>query len=215
MSESLTQSKIPVNNVYNINTTNTHLFKIEIDNRKSDKIEVNIGGSIQISNSKYSIDKQLSNIARIYTSNASIGYKVTDRLYLNTHFEVSHYQSQNFSTPLTIPILNAEISQSFLKNKRAIISIRAFDLLNRNISIFQAGQDNYFADQRSNIIGRFYVGLSWCSLRTLFIHRRRPVDFGHGFGRHFDRFNQRFEAEPRGIHQNSRVGFELSGRKSQ
>lgn len=149
------QNEVPINEVINENRTITHLLKLNFSNKNTDKIDVTMGGSMQYSKSTYSLDTRANNTTYTYTANASFGYKITENLYFNTKYELSHYNAENFSSKLTIPLLSAEISKTFLKHKRGILSLRFFDILDRNISIVQQSQQNYFIEQRSNIIGQY------------------------------------------------------------
>lgn len=153
----LGQNEVPVNEVMNQNKTLTHSLRLTIANKNTNKIDLLVGGSIQYSKSTYSLDERANNITYTYTATASLGYKITESLYFNTKFELSHYDAQNFSGKLTIPLLSAEIAKTFLKHKRGILSLRAFDLLNRNVSIFQQSQQNSFIEQRSNIINQYFM----------------------------------------------------------
>ncbi len=154
---SLGQNEVPINEIMNQNKTLTHLLRVSIANKNTNKLEVVVGGSIQYSKSTYSLDERANNITYTYTANTMLGYKITETLYFNTKFELNHYDAQNFSGKLTIPLLSAEIAQTFLKHKRGILSLRAFDLLDRNISIYQQSQQNSFVEQRSNIIGQYFM----------------------------------------------------------
>lgn len=154
---SLGQNEVPVNEVMNVNKTLTHQLRLNFSNRNADKLEWNLGGSVQYSKSTYSLDTRANNTTYTYITNAMIGYKFTETFYISTRYELSHYNPENFSSSLTIPLWSAEMSKTFLKHKRGIVTLRAFDLLNRNISIFQQSQQNSFVEQRSNIIGQYFM----------------------------------------------------------
>ncbi len=157
LNNSLGQNEVPINEIMNQNKTLTHSFTLGISNKNPDKLEFGMGGSIQYSKSTYSLDERANNVTYTYSANTTVGYKISETFYLNTKFELTHYDAQNFSSKLTIPLLSSEVSKTFLKHKRGILSLRAFDLLNRNISIFQQSQQNSFVEQRSNIIGQYFM----------------------------------------------------------
>ena len=154
---SLGQSEEPINNVMNVNKTITHKLNVNFTNKNTNKIEWNLGGSMQYSNATYSLDESANNTTYTYTANAMVGYKITETFYVNTRYELSHYNAPNFSNKLTIPLWSAEVSKTFLKHNRGIVTLRAFDILNRNISIFQQSQQNSFVEQRANIIGQYLM----------------------------------------------------------
>lgn len=156
-SSNYSQNEVPINNIMNINKTVLYKLNTLFSNRNADRIEFNFGGSIQYSKSTYSLDARANNTTYTYTTTAMIGYKISETFHINTKYDLSHFDARDFSSKLTIPLWSAEISKTFLKHKRGILSLRAFDLLNRNISIFQQSQQNSFVEQRSNIIGQYFM----------------------------------------------------------
>lgn len=158
--ENYSRMTAPVNDQPNINNTFTHELSLRFNNSKREKIDAEIGGSAAISTARYSIDKTLDNDYYKYSGTAKISYQPVDYLYFKTEADISYYDALNFSKPVMIPLLNAEISWYFLKAKRGVLTLEAFDLLNKNINIRRISQLNYLQETQSNIIGR-YVMLSF------------------------------------------------------
>lgn len=160
ISENYNRAVVPVNHVENINNTFTHEVNLTLANRKKEKIEAEISGSAAISSARYSLDRALNNDYYKYSGIARISYRPVSYLYFMAEADISYYDALNFSQPVTIPLLNAEVSYFFLKAKRGVLTLEAFDLLNRNTSIRRISQLNFLEEIRSNIIGR-YVMLSF------------------------------------------------------
>lgn len=157
LQESFARAVSPVNGVDNINTTWNHTFELSFNNRKKDRWDVNIGGKINISDSRYSLNKELNNTYYNYTGFAQLSYRPDDHWYFTASADLTHYTARSFDEPVTIPLLKAEVSRTFLKNDRGMLTLKGFDLLNRNTYVQRISQLNYLMDQRSNTIGRYVM----------------------------------------------------------
>lgn len=157
LQEMMARAVSPVNGVDNINTTWTHELELSIDNRKKDRWDVNVGGKINISDSRYSLNKQLNNTYYNYTGFAQLSYRPDDHWYFTVSMDLTHYTARSFNEPVTIPLLKAEVSRTFLKNDRGMLTLKGFDLLDRNTYVQRVSQLNYLMDQRSNTIGRYLM----------------------------------------------------------
>ena len=71
--------------------------------------------------------------------------------------DVTKYTNKSFGKSQSVPILGAEVSYFFLKNKRGTLSLKGWDLLNQNKIIQRFGELNYLREIRSNSIGRFVM----------------------------------------------------------
>lgn len=155
--ETYTSSQSPVNDVINQNSTFKHELEASFSNRKNDKWDLRLGGNIELSNSAYSLNKELNNTYFNYTGFAQAGYQPNDRWIFNLSADITRYAAQSFGAPVTIPILKAEFSRFILPNNRGTITLKGFDLLNKNTSVFRSSQLNYLVERRSNIIGRYFM----------------------------------------------------------
>jgi hypothetical protein len=58
---------------------------------------------------------------------------------------------------VNIPLWNASIAKSFLKNKRAEVKLSVFDLLNENKGTSTNANGNYIENTRYNVLGRYLL----------------------------------------------------------
>ena len=56
-----------------------------------------------------------------------------------------------------MPLLSAEITRYILKSNRGTITLKAYDLLDKNTGITQQSAYNYLMQQQSNTIGRYFM----------------------------------------------------------
>lgn len=160
LNETWDKTRSPVNGVYNAANTWTHELEANINNLNNNKWDIRLGGNVRITDARYSINSELNNTYYNYSLNAKTGYTPGDNWYFGVSCDMTHYSSQNFDKAVTIPILKAEISRYIFPGRRGTITLRGFDLLDRNKAIQRVSQVNFQMEQRSNTIGR-YVLLSF------------------------------------------------------
>lgn len=146
-----------VNSAENVNINLTHKLSLSIENRKKTKFDITAGGSVQITNAKFSIQKSLNNRYIDYSYFTDIRYTPGKQWNMLLTTEVTRYSAESFSSNITIPLLGAELTYYFLKNYRGAITIQGTDLLNRNTGIERSSEFNYLREQRSNMLGRLLM----------------------------------------------------------
>ncbi len=149
-----------VNGTANINTNWGHRVSLSVENRKKGKWDIVAGGSLRITDARYSVQQNLNTIYTDYSYYTEIRFNPNDSWNFFASADVTNYNDKSFGESLTVPLIAAEISYFFLANKRASISIQGADLLNQNKGIQRISELNYLRETRSNIIGR-YVMLSF------------------------------------------------------
>ena len=146
-----------VNGIQNINTSITHKLTAKINNRKTDKWDIEIGGDISLTNARYSIQKQLNREYISYSAFGEIRYKPSDNWHFRLTTDITSYSAQSFTKDITIPLMGAEVSYYFLKNKRGVLSLEGYDLLNKNTGISRVAELNYLSEVNSSTIGRYIL----------------------------------------------------------
>lgn len=146
-----------VNTIDNIARTLTHEVSLRVDNKKKQKIDAEIGGTVSFSNATYSVYKNLNNNFYNFTGFTAINYTPSDHWNFNASADVTQYNAKSFSNAVTIPIIKAEASYYFLKAKRGVLTANVFDLLNKNKGIERISELNYLRETTSNIIGRYLM----------------------------------------------------------
>ena len=146
-----------VNNVSNDNTNLSHQFQLSFDNRKKEKWDVEIGGKINLTNSRYSIQEHLNNRYLNYSAFTDVRFTPTDSWLFAVSGDYTGYTNRSFDEKVEIPLLGVQISYNFLAAKRAQVSFEAHDLLNKNTGLTRSGSENYLQEVRSNTIGRYML----------------------------------------------------------
>ncbi len=146
-----------VNDVENINTNMSHSFSMSVDNRTKKKWDVVAGGSISLTDAKYSLQESLNNRYTNFTYFTEIQYNPSDKWNFMVSADVTNYNDQSFGESISVPLIAAEASYFFMKNNRASFSIQGADLLDKNRGISRISELNYLRETQSNIIGRYFM----------------------------------------------------------
>ncbi len=149
-----------VNGAENINTNLTHRITVSFDNRKKEKWDVNVGGSLTLTDARYSLQESLNNRYFDLGYFGEARFTPNDRWSFSVTADVVNYNARTFNDMVNIPLIGAEVGFYFLKYNRGMLTLTGFDLLNRNTGIERVSELNYLRETRSNIIGR-YVMLSF------------------------------------------------------
>jgi len=149
-----------INNKENININHSPAFRLSFDNRKKDKLDLNFGGEVTLTNATYSIQKSLNNQYISYNYFTDLSYTPNDSWHFGAKADVLSYNSKSFTESVNTPLVGAEIGYNFLTNNRGMLTLEVSDILNKNKGISRISEMNYLRETRSNILGR-YVLLSF------------------------------------------------------
>jgi hypothetical protein len=146
-----------INGTENINSGFEHRISLTFDNNKKDKWDIETGGTINITDSKYSVQKSLNNVYQDYSWFTEVSYTPGKHFNFRTTADITSYSARTFNEAQLIPLLGAEVSYYFLKNQRGVLSLGGIDLLNRNKGVERISDLNSLVERRSDIIGRYLM----------------------------------------------------------
>jgi hypothetical protein len=141
----------------NNTTTFDHELEFKISNRKKDKWDIQVGGLVNYTDSKYSIQKELDNYFYNIGYFTELNYRPGDKWNFNLVADIHDYYSRSFKETVTIPLVKADVSYFFLKYNRGSLTLNAFDILNSNNGLERISELNYLLEKRSNIIGQYFM----------------------------------------------------------
>lgn len=161
-----------INGVENETTNLSHRISFNVENRKKKKWDLISGAGINLQNSWYSVQESLNKQYFDISWFAEIRYNPNDHWNFELSADVTNYTDLDFAESIKVPLMGAEVSYLFLKNKRAVFSINGFDLLNQNTGIERLSELNYLRVIQSNTIGRY----------VMFSFKYRLNKFGNSVG---------------------------------
>jgi len=157
LSENWNRGLSYVNAVENLNTNFSHTLSVYLNNRKKEKWDLMIGGRLQFSDAKYSVQQSLNRNYFNTSAYSDISYTPSDKWYFSFSADITRYDEQSFGDAVNIPILRAEISRFFLKNNRGALTLEAFDILDKNKGIERISELNYLLERSTNVLGRYVM----------------------------------------------------------
>lgn len=152
--ESWNQGITLVNGEESLNTNLTHSLWANIENRKKDKWHVSVGGSVSLTNSWFSVSSRQNNTYYNTSYFGELNFTPNEHWNFEADGNVVNFNSENFTESFSIPIINAGISYFFGKGNKTSVSLKGYDLLDKNTSIRQISESNYVLQEESNTIGR-------------------------------------------------------------
>lgn len=157
LNESWNRGTSYVNGVENINTNLSHNLNVSITNRKNEKWDLMLGGNIQLSDAKYSVQEALNRNYFNMSAFTDLSFTPNDKWHFSTSADITRYDEKSFGEAVNIPILRAEVSRYFLKNKRGVLTLSAYDLLDKNKGLERISEMNYLLERNTNVIGRYVM----------------------------------------------------------
>lgn len=146
-----------INDVDNVNTSFTHSINLSIENRNKEKWDLLVGGSVALTDSKYSISENMNNVYYNTSYFTQIDYNPTDNWSFETEANMMNYSSKSFGESISIPLVSAGVSYYFKNWKKASLKLEVKDALNKSENIYQISEANYLMQQTSNTIGRLVM----------------------------------------------------------
>lgn len=157
LNETWAQSISPVNLVNNRNNTLSHTLDLGFSNLRSDVWDLRWGGTVSLSDSRYSVNKEMNNRYTNYSGFAQLSYRPGAAWNISLSGDITHYTARSFDQAFTIPLVGAELSRYIFAGQRGAVSLKVFDLLDKNKAIQRSSQLNYLMESRSNTIGRYLM----------------------------------------------------------
>ena len=149
-----------INDEENVIDAFTHSASLSFDNRKKDKVDMRIGASVDYTVAQYSVSSSQNSRYITNTGFIEFDYTPKDVWRFSFNADINRYAVQGFEDETVVPLLQAEISRYLLKSNRGTITLKGYDLLNKNTGVAQTSAYNYLQTTTSNTMGR-YVLLSF------------------------------------------------------
>jgi hypothetical protein len=158
LNESLQSTQSPVNGVMNSNTSYGHQLGITVGNHKhKDKWNLRIGGNLQVSDVRYSINNEFNNLFSTWTATAFLDWQPHKKWFFAVDGNLKYYTARSFDQSVCIPLISAELTHYILPLERGALTLKLFDLLDQNRSVIRQGFNNRLVEQRSNVLQRYLM----------------------------------------------------------
>jgi hypothetical protein len=126
-------------------------------NYNKNKFDMGATAGLTYNNARYSLQENLNTeyFTQTYTTDFSYTFKKDILVSTDFDFLINTGRTDGFNQ--SIPMWNASLSKQFLKNKAAEIKLTVLDILNQNKAITRTIGENYFEDNRTNVIRRYFM----------------------------------------------------------
>jgi hypothetical protein len=121
---------------------------------------VESGLGVNLTQTWYNIQTSLNNRYFDLSWFADLRYTPSEKWHFEFTADISSYSDLGSDRAIRVPLLRAQISHSFLAHNRGVLTLSAFDLLDRNQNVQRLSELNYLRETRSNTMGR-YIMLSF------------------------------------------------------
>ncbi len=138
----------------NIQTVFVHTLDLNFENRRQEKFDIMLGGSISVTDANFSLIEDNVFFSTSYYTD--IGFTPTEQWHFEVEANVANFNSKSFDEAVSIPLIHAGISY-YLDGGRASFRLQGFDLLNRNTSFQRISETNYLLQRERNTIGRYVM----------------------------------------------------------
>lgn len=120
-------------------------------------IDLRLFSRFSISKATYSLQPQSNTNYLQQTYGGEMTNYLPWSLVMNNQFNyvLNSGRTSGFNTQ--VPLWNASIAKSFLKNNRAEVKLSVYDLLNKNIGITRTANQSAIVDQRYNVLNRYFM----------------------------------------------------------
>ncbi|HYK43785.1 MAG TPA: outer membrane beta-barrel protein, partial [Parafilimonas sp.] len=128
-------------------------YHFGIDN----KIDVDLTARVTLNNTKYSLQSYADN----HYFQQNYGIDMTNYLpwHISLHNDFSYIintgRADGFNE--NIPLWNASVAKSFLKNSRGEFKFSVQDLLNKNTGITRSSNQGYIVDEKFNVLQQYFL----------------------------------------------------------
>ncbi|MEX6688307.1 TonB-dependent receptor [Danxiaibacter flavus] len=120
-------------------------------------IDLHTDVSLVRQTSDYSLQPDLSNTSYFFVVSPNVTFSISGKTEINIDYDYRQTTGQAAGYNTTINMLNADVVQYFSEKKDVWLKLKAYDLLNQNVSIWRSTGDNYIQDTRSNVLSRFLL----------------------------------------------------------
>ena len=126
-------------------------------NYNKNKFDMGLTAGLTYNNARYTLQENLNTEYFTQTYSADFSYTFKKDIMVSTDFDLLVNSGRADGFNQTIPMWNAGLSKQFLKNKAAEVKFTVYDILNQNKAITRNIGENYFEDNRTNVIRRFFL----------------------------------------------------------
>ena len=141
----------------NVNQTNYSKVYLGLTYDSPKWIDFHTDFSLSRQSTEYSLQPDLNTTSYFVDVSPNLTIIPVTNTEINIDYDYRQTTGQAAGFNSTVNMLNADIVQYFGPKKAFWIKLKAYDLLNENVSIWRSISDNYIQDTRANVLSRFLL----------------------------------------------------------
>jgi hypothetical protein len=151
------RSITPVNGVDNQTRRLVSRSTLRMEYRYKEVFDISASARLTYNQTAYSLNTGLNQRFTNQNYDVEANWQVGKIARLSTTLDYAIYNFPDSDFSQKVPIWNASLAKSFLKNKRGEVKLSAVDLLNRNVVINRVAQANFVQDERTLSLQRYFL----------------------------------------------------------
>jgi hypothetical protein len=141
----------------NINQSNYQKVYLGLTYDTPKWMDIHTDFSLSRQSTEYSLQPDLNTTSYFVEVSPTITVIPVTNTEINIDYDYRQTTGQAAGFNTSVNMLNADIVQYFGAKKDFWVKLKAYDLLNENVSIWRSTNDNYIQDTRANVLSRFLL----------------------------------------------------------
>ena len=146
-----------INQALNETNSNRYNFGTDFNLTPSDNFTLYLDADWTLSNTSYSVNKQLDQKFVNSSYGAEMNMKFPGEVYFSSRFNLNTYKNSRLDFNPVQPILNLSVYKIMLKSKKGEIRLSAYDVFNQNQGISQSAYQNFVTTSRVTTLARYFM----------------------------------------------------------
>ena len=151
------RSITPVNGIDNQTRRFVSRSTLRMEYRYKEVFDISASARLTYNQTAYSLNTGLNQRFTNQNYDVEANWQLGKIARLSTTLDYAIYNFPDSDFSQKVPIWNASVAKSFLKNKRGEVKLSAVDLLNRNVIINRVAQANFVQDERTLSLQRYFL----------------------------------------------------------
>lgn len=146
-----------INQLNNETRTKSGSLNLTLENDRKERLDWMVGGTWK---KNYTTFSSGNNADRSYFQQSyfvMLDWTIANRINLLSQFKYDLYTDTYFDAYQAVPVWNASLAYSMLKNRNLRIQLTAFDLLNQNVGITRTSSENFFEEMKQEVLGSYFL----------------------------------------------------------
>ena len=146
-----------LNGAENVNASNYAKVSLGVTYDTPKWIDMHTGVSLSRQESDFSLQSDLNSDSYFLDINPNVTIIPVANTEINIDYDYRQTTGQAAGFNTSVNMVNADITHYFGAKKAVWLKLKAYDLLNQNVSVWRSTSDSYVQDTRATVLSRFLL----------------------------------------------------------